>query len=282
MKKIIVYITLLLASVPAATQAQSCCSKPSDNWHSLAMNVAFKESHLPPAPFEYSPAANSSMIHFETLDGKKGNAFYIPADQPTNKVLIIFHEWWGLNDYIKKEAEKWSKILGSSVDVYAIDLYDGQVTDNPDIASKLASGLDPKRGSAIIKGLLSTIGRDRQIVTLGWCMGGAWSFTATILAEKQATGCVMYYGFPEKEDKNIRTLQTDVLYIWGSQDKFIQKAFVDDFGKKVVATGHKFDFHAFDAVHAFANPSNPKYDAVAAVAAEKLAVKFIKDKFLIE
>lgn len=260
--------------------AQSCCIKKDNDWKLLAKNDDFKASHLAPEPFVYENQ-KGSMIQFKTLDGKDGHAYYIPSDAPTNKVLLVFHEWWGLNDYIKREAEKWQKQLGN-IDVYAIDLYDGEVAKEPEAASKLANSLETKRAENIIKGALSKIGRDAQVATLGWCMGGAWSFTASVLAANQAAGCVMFYGFPEQDAKRIASIQTDVFYVWGSRDKFIKKGMVDEFGEKIKTTKHNFDLHIYDADHAFANPSNPKYNAVAATEAETLALKFLKTKMELE
>lgn len=261
--------------------AQGCCFDKNTDWQLLALNADFKASHLPPEPLEFIPESRSSMISFNNTDGKEGHAFYVPSDEPTNKALIIFHEWWGLNDYIKREAENWQKLLGN-VDVYAVDLYDGNVATDPGTAGKLMNELEQKRGETIINGLLKKIGNDKLVATLGWCMGGSWSFTASMLAGNKAAACVMYYGFPEKELKKIKALQTDVLYIWGSQDKYITKQVVDEFGQQVQATGHKFEMHAFDAVHAFANPSNPKHDALASEKAKVITVKFLKAKLQLE
>ncbi|MBS1771777.1 MAG: dienelactone hydrolase family protein [Bacteroidetes bacterium] len=260
--------------------AQSCCVKK-EGFQMLALNADFKAAHLSPEPLDYKPKTGA-MIKFHTLDaGKDGQAFYVPSDEPTNKVLIICHEWWGLNDYMKREAERWQQKLGN-VDVYAVDLFDGQVAATPDVAGKLANGLDNKRAETILKGLISKIGMNNTIATLGWCMGGSWSFQATLLANEQAAGCVMYYGFPEKESKKIKQLRADVLYIWASQDKFITKDVVDEFASAVKATGHKFGFHSFDAVHAFANPSNPKHDKLLAAEAEDLSIKFLKEKLQLD
>jgi len=281
MKKLFAIVFILFgAAWFMQAYGQNCCVKNSDDWKVLASSKEFKESHLPPEPLAYTPD-KGSMIQFETLDGKKGSAFYVPSDEPTTKVLIIFPEWWGLNDYIKREAVRWQKLLGN-VDVYAVDLYDGQSTDDPDIASKLASGLDQKRGETIVKGVISKIGKDKMIATLGWCMGGAWAFTGAVFATNEASGCVMYYGPPEQDDKRTKQIQTDVLYIWGSQDKFIKQSFVEQFGDKIKATGHTFDLHIYDAVHAFANPSNPKYASLYATQAQDIAVKFLKEKLALE
>ena len=261
-------------------QAQNCCT--GGDWPALALNTDFGAAHLPPEPFNYKPAERSKMITFNTLDAQKpGRAFYVPSDAQATGVLLIFHEWWGLNEYIMQEAEKWQKMLGT-VDVYAVDLYDGAVATDAKTAGKLADGLDEKRAETIIKAVLMQAGKDKRVATLGWCMGGSWSFKATMLAGNNATGCVMYYGFPEKEEKNIRDLQTDVVYIWASQDKFITKNDVGEFQKAVEATQHKFYWHTYTAEHAFANPSNPKHDKLAAAQADQEALKFLKGKFQIE
>jgi carboxymethylenebutenolidase len=264
-------LLLILASTPMQGQ-KSCCPKPSE-MQALALNTDFKEAHLAPLPFEYAPA-KGSMITFPIEGGKDGNAFYVPSEGPCMKVLLVFHEWWGLNDYIKKEAELWQSKLGD-IDVYAIDLYDGQVATTPDEASKLMSSLDPVRAEAIIKGVLKKIG-NKKVATIGWCMGGSWSFAGTLLANENAVGCVMYYGFPEKNLSKVKQLKSDVLYIYGTQDKFIKKLDVDAFGKRIEAIGYKFEFKSYNADHAFANPSNPKYNKQAAGDANAEAFKFLQ------
>lgn len=260
-------------------QGQSCCNTSVYNgdFAMLAMNTDFQASHEAPLPLNYAPA-KGSIITFKTDDANKdGIAFYVPSDNTTTNVVFMFHEWWGLNDYIKREAERWQEMLGN-VDVYAIDLYDGAVATTPEQAGKLSSGLDKKRAENIIKGAMARAGMDVRVASIGWCMGGSWAFTASLLAGNQDAGTVMYYGFPETDEKKIATLQNDVLYIWASRDAHITKPVVDKFGEEIKKTGHKFEMHTFDAVHAFANPSNPNHDALATQQAEQLSVKFLKAK----
>ena len=281
-RTIITLLTLSLLSGLNNTYAQSCCKKPAGNsMQALALNKAFMAAHEAPKPLNYV-AKKGEMIHFPTKGGQEGNAFYVPPGENTDKVLIVVHEWWGLNDYIKREAENWQNYLGGNVAVYAVDLYDGKVGTTAEESGKIMNEMDPKRAEAIISGLLAKIGKNKKIATIGWCMGGSWSFTASMLAGNEAVGCVMYYGFPEKDEKRIKQLKTDVLYIYGTQDNFIKKADVEELGKKIKGNGHKFEMHSFDAVHAFANPSNPKYDVKSATEAQGIALKFLKEHLAVE
>jgi hypothetical protein len=68
-----------------------------------------------------------SMVEFATIDGKQGRGYLVKSANPkSKKYIFLFHEWWGLNDYIKREADKIAADL-KDVNVLAIDLYDGNV-----------------------------------------------------------------------------------------------------------------------------------------------------------
>lgn len=49
--------------------------------------------------------------------------------------VFVIHKPWGLNNYIKQEAEKLQKELGN-VNVIALDLYDGKVASTQQEAGK--------------------------------------------------------------------------------------------------------------------------------------------------
>jgi carboxymethylenebutenolidase len=267
---------LLCIAVTLRAQAPACCTKPPamSDMLALARTEAFARAHEAPEPFQYT-AKRGTDISFQTLDGKKGHAYYVPASQAVERTLIIFHEWWGLNDYIRREADRLQDSLGP-VDVYALDLFDGSVATTAEEAQRLSSGVDHRRTDVLIKGLLVKIGPDAQVSTWGWCMGASYAFRAAVMADKQAYGCVMFYGFPEKNVDNISPLKTDVLYVRATQDKFISEEDVSRFGKAVEAAGRKFTLIRVNADHAFANPSNPHYDAQRAAETTHEALSFIR------
>jgi len=276
MKKTL-FSALILANAFAFAQKSSkspvCCAKPIDG--SMAMWVqkeGFHAAHLNPEPLEYK-AQSGEMISFKTQDNTNGNVFVAKSPAANGKAIIMVHEWWGLNDYIKREAETLSSELG--VDVYAVDLYDGKVATEASVAGVLMGGMDPKRATTIIKGLLTLIGAKAQIATIGWCMGGSWSFQAALLGGNQIKGCVMYYGFPETDTKKMKALNSDVLYISAEKDSFIPASARVQFVKDLNLAGKKITVKKYEADHAFANPSNPKFSKDFADDAHKVVLDYL-------
>src|SRR4051812_15158084 len=129
MKRTILFLLSTICGLQVSAQMPACCIKPT-GMGALASTTAFIAAHEPPLPFYYQ-SNNGSMITFNTEDAKTGRAWYLPSSAATNKVLVIFHEWWGLNDYIEREAQRWQDSLGN-VDIYAVDLYDGKIATSPE------------------------------------------------------------------------------------------------------------------------------------------------------
>ena len=225
-----------------------------------------------------STTSQGGMIQFQTYGGPEANAFYIPADRASDRVLIIFHEWYGLTDNIKKEAQSLQKQLDGNVAIYAIDLYDGKTTAEKFAATKMMNNLDPKRAEAIIKGLLQKIGTGKQIATLGWGLGGTWAFTASAMIGSNAAGCVMYYSYPVKDDSRIAQFKTDLLYLLANDDEYISRADMEQFGKKITDAGRGFTYNSFNGKNGFANIGNPGFKNAAAQETKILVLKFLKHK----
>ena len=254
----------------------SCADEPTaDPMAQFVSDPAFKNAHEQPQAIDFQ--GKGTMEEFRTPDGKMGKAYTLKTAEPTHKFLFVIHEWWGLNDQVKREAEHLFDSLGN-VTVMAIDLYDGQVTSNPEEAGKIMGGVKPERCEAILKGALAVAGKDGQVATIGWCFGGGWSLRASILAAERGAACVMYYGMPVEKAAEIASLQADVLGVFAKKDAWINEAAISKFEDLAKATGKKVENHWYDADHAFANPTSPRYNEAAAQEANKLALAFLRKK----
>lgn len=279
MKKLLLLLAAACTFRSAATQsALSCCARPAtasatEAFAMLATDKDFSGGHDAPLPYSYE--GDGQMVEFKTTDGQTGHGFEIKSARPSNKYLFVIHEWWGLNDYIKRESAMYAQEM-PGVNVIALDLYDGQVATTPEEASKLMQGVKTERAAAIIKGAELYAGPRAEFASIGWCFGGGWSLQAALLGGKQTVGCVMYYGMPEKEVAKLKTLHSDVLGLFAEQDKWINPEVVKQFEKDMAAAGKKVTVKEYPADHAFANPSNPKYNKELAADAHQKALAYLK------
>jgi len=281
MKKLFLLLATALAFGSATAQTAttlSCCARPAtatatEAFALLATDKDFSGGHDAPLPYSYE--GNGQPITFKTADGQTGHGFEIKSAKPSTKYLFVIHEWWGLNDYIKKEAATYAQEM-PGVNVIALDLYDGQVATTPEEAGKLMQAVKTERAAAIIKGAQLYAGPKAQFASVGWCFGGGWSLQSALLGGKQTVGCVMYYGMPEKDVAKLKALNTDVLGLFADQDKWINPEVVKQFEKDMAAAGKKVTVKEYPADHAFANPSNPKYNKELATDAHQKALAYLK------
>jgi carboxymethylenebutenolidase len=275
---VLTYGLFFLVTFVSAQSIPSCCQAPSATaaFASLGSDVNFQNAHASPVPMEY--AAIGNMITFKTPDGKTSTAYFLPAKQKSKNYLIVFHEWWGLNGYIKKVSDMLSDSL-PNVNIMAVDLYDGKVATNSDEAKNLMQASDADRSKAIINGAIGFAGKDARIATVGWCFGGGWSMQGALLAGNQLAGCVIYYGMPETDVARLKTLNADVLFIWANKDEWINEKVKDEFVQNMKTAGKNLTVKEYPADHAFANPSNPKYDKESGDDAWKNATAFLRKSF---
>jgi carboxymethylenebutenolidase len=239
-----------------------------------ASTPAFAALH--PSPMVVNPEnLLGKMMSFEAADGKQANAYFIAAKKKANKYLIVIQEWWGLNDNVKMESDKYYSDLGD-VNVIAVDMYDGKVAATPDSAMKLMRGADMGRMTAIIQGAIKYAGSKASIYSVGWCFGGMWSLQTAILAGPQAKGTVMYYGRPETNMDKLKSIQCDIIGFFGNLDQSPSPMMVNEFEKNMKEAGKNLAVNRYEAGHGFANPSNPTYNAAAKEDAYAKAIAFLK------
>jgi len=276
MKKILLLLTSFMSTMAFAQNDITVChTSATDKFAVFASNKKFNRDHPSPLPYVHETQAGGEMIRFKTADGMEANAYLIKAKTKTDNWVFVFQEWWGLNDHIKRESENLYNDLGN-VNVLALDMYDGKLATDPQAAGKYMGEFKQDRGTAIVKGALSYAGKNAKVATIGWCFGGGQSMQATLTAGKQAVACVIYYGMPEGDVERLKTLNCDVLNIWPTQDGWINKDVTDKFAKDMSAAGKKLTVKSYDAAHAFANPSNPKYNKEFTADAYKNTLEFFK------
>lgn len=264
-----------LALLAARQDPASCC----DPMSPFAADPAFVAAHKAPLPLRFAPSTGKEVT-FDATDAKPAGGFYVAPKKPGAPAIVVIHEWWGLNDYVRREAETLNDRTGYGV--LAIDLYDGKVAKTPEEAGKLMQGVQPNRASAIVSGAIKTLKAGKlgdkfaKLGTLGWCFGGGWSHQTAIEGGDSVKACVMYYGMPDTKPEDLARLKAPVLMVWATKDKWINEKVVTDFKSAMAKAKKPLTVLAYPDDHGFANPSNPNHDKANADKAMAQTLAFFK------
>lgn len=222
------------------------------------------------AAAKLEPVSIQTAVMNKTVHGFIAKPAQLPA--PT---VILFHEWWGLNDQIKAVAAEIAQLGYIAI---AVDLFGKPATTNPDEAKAMMAGLDAAAATDTAASWVYWA-RDltdgtAKVGTVGWCFGGAWSLNASIAAPVDAT--VIYYGNVTRTVDQLKNLVGPVLGHFGTEDQSINKAMVEGFEKAMSDAGKasSLTVYWYDADHAFANPTSARYDADDAATAWKRTTDF--------
>lgn len=219
-------------------------------------------------------------IEFAVNDGK-AKAYWKAPKSGQSQVVLMIHEWWGLNKNIRETADKLSEATGYGV--FAVDLYSGKVATTQDDAAKYMQAVDQRLASATVNAALRLIkkgvdggGPASKIGTIGYCFGGGWSHKAAIMGGENVQACVIYYGQPSTAPGELDRLSAPVFMVWPNKDKWINKDMVDGFKAAMQTAGKSLEVSEFTADHAFANPSSQSYQSEDAKKAWDQTLAFFK------
>jgi carboxymethylenebutenolidase len=198
------------------------------------------------------------LVYPELANNTQQQQLLLPA-------IIMIHEWWGLNEHIKNQADILAK---EGYVVLAVDLYRGEVAADSNRAMELASSVRNNPDSAIdnlqsavnyVKSLEMVNGS--RIASLGWCFGGDWSLQLALNStENPLAATVLYYGRVVVDTASLSSIGWPILGIFGDQDQAIPVESVKQFASALNASGITNEIYLYEGVgHAFANPSGDNY-----------------------
>ena len=187
------------------------------------------------------------------------NGFLALPDTPgRHPAVVVIHEWWGLNDWVKTQTEK---LAADGYVALAVDLYRGKIATVPETAQELMQGTPQDRAVRDLEaGFNFLAGRSdvnkAKIASFGWCMGGGYSFQLAVHEPKLAA-CVVNYGAPPTDPAAIASIKAPILGNFGGDDMGIKPASVRAFEAAAKGAGKSVDIKIYDgAPHAFENENN--------------------------
>ncbi len=217
-------------------------------------------------PDNNSQTQNDSLkIKTMMISYKSGNDtvhayLAIPEGDGPFPGLIVIHEWWGLTDWIKNNADSFADDGYAAI---AVDLYRGKSTSDPKEAGELSGSVPLKRAITDLKAAynylqnIPTVDKEK-IGSIGWCMGGGYSLQAA-LNIPTLDACIIAYGRLTNDTNEIKKINCPVLGIFAEKDQNITPAKVHEFENLLRAEGKENHIVIYPNVsHAFMNPDNKR------------------------
>ncbi len=209
------------------------------------------------APVQAAPS-KADTVSYKSGDETVSGYLVLPEGAGRHPAVLVIHEWWGLNDWVKEQAQSYAS---QGYVALAVDLYRGKAASTPDEAHILMRGLPDDRGLRDLEAAYTYLSTRAdvdagKIGSIGWCMGGGWSIKLAVDQPKLAAVVVNYGSLPT-DPASIAKIHAPVLGNFGADDQGIPPKDVKAFEAALKADGKNPDVKIYDgAGHGFENPNN--------------------------
>ncbi|MGO9450733.1 MAG: dienelactone hydrolase family protein [Candidatus Binataceae bacterium] len=218
-----------------------------------------------------------------------------PASGGPYPALIVAMEAWGLNDQIKRMADRFA---AEGFVAIVPDLYFRQpdnVVSYNDLAKafRLMATIRDDEFVADVNAAIQYLKGRADVTpkfgTVGFCLGGSVAFVSACRIP-EVTATAPFYGAgllwqPRPEEKSradyVPALKAVVLSFFGGQDAFIPADEVSRFRDALKAAGKQFELILYpDADHGFMNEDRPSYHLGHAPEAWARTIAFFKTNLI--
>jgi dienelactone hydrolase len=193
----------------------------------------------------------------------QGYLAYDDAVKGRRPAILVVHEWWGLNDYVRKRVDQLASL---GYVAFASDMYGkGRVTEHPNEAGEWATQVSKNSefwrrralaGLAVLKNQPQT--DPSRIAAIGYCFGGS---TVQQLAYSGADirGVVSFHGALQMPPQSTAAIKSRILICQGGADPFIEPQQFQDYLAAMEKSGLDYQVIVYSgAKHSFTNPDADK------------------------
>jgi len=208
-------------------------------------------------------ALQSKTINYsyggKTLKGYLAYDDAIPGKRPG---VLVFHEWWGLNDYAKSRA---NQLAQAGYVAFAADMFgEGKVATHPEDAKAMVGEVTAKapewlgRASAAFKVLQGQTMVDAQrIAAIGYCFGGATVLQLAYSGAPLKLAATFHGSLSAPEAP--QNIKAKLLFFHGGKDPFTSAETIEQMKSKLDRAKISYQWVVFpEAMHGFTVPGSDK------------------------
>ena len=186
----------------------------------------------------------------------KGYIAFDENQQGKRPGVIVVHEWWGHNNYVRERADMLAELGYTAI---AVDMYgDGKLAEHPDDAGKFAMSVisNLPEAKARFNAAVDLLKQhesvdDQKIAAIGYCFGGSVALTMANSGADLAAVAAFHSGVTLPVMPN-EDLKARVLVCNGAEDPFISPESVEAFKSAMDSIGANYEYISYPGVkHSF-------------------------------
>ncbi|MCA9625352.1 MAG: dienelactone hydrolase family protein, partial [Myxococcales bacterium] len=207
----------------------------------------------------------SDLVNVTRPDGKTCPAYVKQPEGAAKGGVVVIQEWWGLNDQIKKTADR---VAAQGYVAVVPDLYRGKIAKDADEANHSMQNLDfGDAANQDVRGAIQYLKAQGvgKVAVMGFCMGGALTILSAVHVEEVDAG-ICFYGIPPAEFADPATIEVPMQLHFATDDDWCNAAAVSALEAKLKEGGVDHELFRYEGTqHAFMNEARPEvHDAAAA------------------
>ena len=208
-------------------------------------------------------AAGAAVVTKEVKYDYAGKTFvgqvsYDDATATPKPGVLVFHEWWGLDDFAKGRAAELAKM---GYVAFAADMYgEGKVVDHPTDAGAMAGEARKNaeqwrgRAKAAYDQLVAMPNVDKsKIAAIGYCFGGSTALQLAYSGADVKAVSTFHAALPAPTPEQAKAIKAKILVNHGADDSFVSQESIDKFKAALKAADVSLQFESYPGtVHSFA------------------------------
>tara|TARA_B100000809_G_scaffold240259_1_gene262445 strand:- start:1097 stop:1825 length:729 start_codon:yes stop_codon:yes gene_type:complete len=193
-------------------------------------------------------------------DGLKGYIAYDDANESPGPGVMVIHEWWGLDDYIRTRADRLAELGYTAL---AIDMYgNGDTAGNPNEAGAMMNAVlgDMETGTSRLKAAHEVLCAQSMVdetrtAAIGYCFGGAMVLHMArigmpLKAVVSFHGALRSFHAPAAGE-----IKSRILICHGAADSLVPESDIKAFNTEMATAQANVKFESYEgALHGFTNP----------------------------
>lgn len=229
--------------------------------------------------------SKKANVESRAVEYKNGNATlsgYLskPPKKGKYPAILVIHENRGLNEHSRDVARRFAAAGFVALAPDALSRKGGTASfETPDKAREAFSSLDMNTVISDLNAGLAFLNSHKNVkkgklASIGFCWGGARSFTLAT-EPNNLKAAVVFYGTAPTEEQLVK-VHVPVLGIYGSKDERITSK-VPEVAATMKKLNKNYEYKIYEgAEHAFFNDTGNRYDAEAAKDAWEKTLAFLK------